>query len=608
MFVCFLRGPEHVFELTNPAYLKLVGHRDVIGRSVREAIPEAESQGFLKLLDKVFTSAEAFVGRGIPIMLEPSPGAPLVQRYLDFTYEPIVETDGSVSGIFVVGSDMTEQRQAASERERLATIVEQTGDFIGAADMLGRLLFVNDAGQKMLGISDERLGTIASTEFFFPEDMAFVMSTIAPALMSSGRWRGDMRMRHFSTGEAIPVDYHVFAIRDPASNEMTGVASVTRDLRGLQRLVATAAAAENDYRFLTNAIPVQIWTATPSGEINFVNQRVLEYFERTEADVLASGWPSGLHPDDVERSMASWDESVRTGQLLETEFRLRRAADQTYRWHIARAVARRNAHGAIEKWYGTNTDIEESKRTASERDSLIEALEASNKELKRFAYVASHDLKTPLRGIGNIAQWLEEDLADRLDDQTRSHLTLLRGRVQRMDALIDGVLKYSRASEGIESIQEVHVRELLEVVVDLLAPTEDVSIDVVDDMPLLHTAYVALQQVFLNLIGNSIKHAHREDVRITVGVTSEGDFHRFAVTDNGRGIDAAHHDRIWGLFQTLDSPNTNASTGIGLSMVKRIVETRGGKVSVDSRLGHGSTFYFTWPKRDPEQRTVRHAK
>ena len=606
VFVCFLRGRDHVFEIANGAYLTLIGHENIIGRTVSEVLPEVVAQGFIELLDGVFTTGKPFIGRGMRVML-PMPNAEPMERLLDFAYQPICEVDGSISGIFVVGTDITDRLHMSADRGRLAAIVEQSGDFIGAGDMNGKMLFVNEAGYKLLGLSREQLASVDSREFFMPEDLPFVMENIVPVLMGLGHWRGHFRMRHFGTGEAIPVDYHVFAIRDPATGAMTGVASVTRDLRGLRELEGQRDAAAEDYRFLTNAIPVQIWTASPEGGLTFVSQRVSEYFGRTEADMLDSGWLNGLHPDDVQRCVERWTRSLSTGEPYDVEFRLRNAVDGSYRWHLARAVARRDGAGQITKWYGTNTDIEDQKRTAVERDELIRALEDSNIELDRFAYVASHDLKTPLRGIGNIAQWLEEDLADRLDDQSRTHLGLLRGRVQRMDALIDGVLKYSRAGKHTDEFQDVEVGELLLGVIDLLAPAPGVRIDVAPIMPTLYTSYVALQQVFLNLMSNAINHRERDELHIRVHVAEAGEHWQFDVIDDGPGIDPAHHERIWQLFQTLKGPaqaRDHVNSGIGLSLVKRIVESRGGTVGVDSELGRGSRFYFTWPRREGKPQPV----
>ncbi len=229
------------------------------------------------------------------------------------------------------------------------------------------------------------------------------------------------------------------------------------------------------------------------------------------------------------------------------------------------------------------------------REHALRALEVSNKELDQFAYVASHDLKAPLRGIANLSQWIEEDLGDRVTDEAREHLTLLRGRVQRMEGLIDGILQYSRTDRAQEPPESIDVGEVLTDVIELIAPPEGADIQVAEDMPVLFTERLPLQQVFMNLIGNALKYARRPDVLVEVTVDEQRDFHEFAVTDNGPGIAPEYHERIFGIFQVLEARDSVEGTGIGLSLVKKIVENRGGEIRVESDLGKGSSFKFTWP-------------
>ncbi|HSJ23272.1 MAG TPA: PAS domain-containing protein [Longimicrobiales bacterium] len=234
---------------------------------------------------------------------------------------------------------------------------------------------------------------------------------------------------------------------------------------------------------------------------------------------------------------------------------------------------------------------------AAELARTAAALERSNAELDQFAYVASHDLKAPLRGIANLAQWLEEDLEGRLSGDSAEHMRLLHGRVQRMDALIDGILSYSRAGRVRESVEQVDTGRLVEESIDLLSPPPTAEVVVQDSMPALRAERTALQQVFLNLISNALKYtlAHREDARVTIEWERTGDMYRFSISDNGPGIAPEFHDRVWGIFQTLEARDKVEGTGVGLSVVRKIVETRGGSVSLESATGAGATFGFTWP-------------
>ncbi len=234
-------------------------------------------------------------------------------------------------------------------------------------------------------------------------------------------------------------------------------------------------------------------------------------------------------------------------------------------------------------------------RLFSEARELIAALEKSNSELDQFAYVASHDLKAPLRGIANLSQWIEDDLGDNMSAQTREHMHLLRGRVLRLENLIGGILAYSRAGrERDPKPVNVEMGSLAREVWELLAPPSTASIEV-GELPRVSGVRAQLQQILLNLMSNAIKYNPERELRITVSAERDGDWWKFAVADDGVGIAPEFHDRIWGLFQTLERRDKVESTGIGLSVVRKIVESHRGTAWVESQPGSGATFYFTWP-------------
>ena len=222
-------------------------------------------------------------------------------------------------------------------------------------------------------------------------------------------------------------------------------------------------------------------------------------------------------------------------------------------------------------------------------------LERSNQDLDQFAYVASHDLKAPLRAIATLAGWIEEDLADRLDGEAKEQMTLLRSRVARMDALIEGVLQYSRAGRTQTEGELVDVGELLEEVIELLAPPAGFEIEIAPDMPIFTTQRLRLGQVFSNLVNNAIKYHHREEGKISVSVERLSGFYRFTVEDDGPGIAPQHHERVFKMFQTLQPRDEVESTGLGLALVKKLVEEEGGSIHLESELGEGAKFRFTWP-------------
>lgn len=258
----------------------------------------------------------------------------------------------------------------------------------------------------------------------------------------------------------------------------------------------------------------------------------------------------------------------------------------------------KDRHGTVYGLMLHAVDVTEQVRTRQELADLAFALERSNKELDSFAYAASHDLRAPLRGIANLAQWIEEDLISSglVKDDTREMLELMRVRMHRMEGLIEGLLQYSRAGRAHHAPERVDVAALVREVVDLLSPPDGVSIVIESDLPAIHTERLMLQQVFMNLIGNAIKHAAVAEPRIEIGSRRVGPFYEFSVKDNGPGIAPEFHDRIWGIFQTLEARDRVEGAGIGLALVKKIVESQRGRAWVESAPGAGATFRFLWKK------------
>lgn len=228
---------------------------------------------------------------------------------------------------------------------------------------------------------------------------------------------------------------------------------------------------------------------------------------------------------------------------------------------------------------------------------ITSLLKKRNEELDRFAYVTSHDLKAPLRAIASLATWLSEDLEGKIPAENQQQLELMQSRVKRMDCLIQGLLQYSRVGRKNTPLKVVNVRELIDNAIELISPPPEFEIVIPPDLPTLKTEAILLQQVFSNLISNAIKYHPDNTGKVTISVKEEAEFYHFSVADDGMGIEPQYHDRIFTIFQTLQARDTIESTGIGLSIVKKIVQSQGGKIWLDSQLGKGATFHFTWIKQ-----------
>jgi signal transduction histidine kinase len=241
------------------------------------------------------------------------------------------------------------------------------------------------------------------------------------------------------------------------------------------------------------------------------------------------------------------------------------------------------------------TSLSVSLNVMSERLSRnISELEKKNEELNQFAYVVSHDLKAPVRGISNVVRWIEEDHGEEISPDVRKYLAFIPERVSRMEGLIDGLLEYARAGRDGTAKETVDVGQLVAELVDLFVP--EGYILRAGSLPVIITDRLPLQQVFSNLIGNSVKHGTAGNTVITVTGQEFPGYYEFTVADNGPGISPQYHEKIFGLFQTLRVKTDKESTGIGLSIVKKIVEERAGSIRVLSEPGNGAKFIFTWPK------------
>jgi signal transduction histidine kinase len=226
-------------------------------------------------------------------------------------------------------------------------------------------------------------------------------------------------------------------------------------------------------------------------------------------------------------------------------------------------------------------------------------LERKNKELDQFAQIVSHDLKAPLRGMNNIFEWIEEDLGTELSESLKKYHILIKERIKRMESLITGLLEYARIGRDEKKFESVSIESLLKEVVELIVP-DNFNVTIKNKMPVIVAEKLRLEQVFSNIISNSIKFHKEAQGKIEIFHKDLGMYHEFSVIDDGIGIDPEHHKKIFTIFQTLRSKNEKQSTGIGLAIVKKIIDEQKGEIKIISEKDKGLSFTFTWPKQPVE--------
>ncbi len=304
-----------------------------------------------------------------------------------------------------------------------------------------------------------------------------------------------------------------------------------------------------------------------------------------------------VHPDDKGAVLEKLRAHYEQREPYEIEYRLRHSSGE-YRWFHATGIAALSETGEPVRMVGSIADITERKLTEMRLGLQSEELKRSNTELEQFAYVASHDLRAPLRGIDNLASWIESDLAEAMNDESRENMMLLRGRISRLETLLDDLLAFSRVGRSDEKIELVDVKSAVAEEFDLVLQGKDFTLVLEGDFPDFETAKTPLCQVLRNLMSNAIKHHDHDRGRITVSVSEREDRYLFSVKDDGPGIDPEFHERIFGVFQTLRGRDQVEGSGMGLAIVQKQLLVAGSSVEILSNpeQERGARFIFDWPK------------
>lgn len=623
--IAMLDGAEHVFTFANPAYRTLVNGRDVVGKPLLEALPDVREQGFAELLDEVMKSGETFYGKEVRITLEHHRGDE--RLVLNFVYAPKRNSQGVIDGVLMSGVDVTEQVLARERVEALASLLETIFAQSPAAMALwrGRDLVFEKANPEFAAIFGgreligrrlvEALPELAGQ--VFPGILAEVFDTGIPFVAREAlakvakRKDGPLEERYY--------DFTYVRVQDAAGKaygvydhavDVTDFVLARRKLEDSQRRLEALLGEVQDGRehllALAEAIPQQVWTADAAGALDFVNQRVLQFFATTQEAVLGAGWQAFIHPEDLPGAGKSWSHSLATGEDYEVEFRLRQH-DGAYRWHLARARPSRDAQGRVTRWFGTNTDIDEAKRfrEASEmaravEQSLRRDAEEANRAKDEFLAMLGHELRNPLAPISTALQLM----ALRSADVFANERTIIERQVAHMSRLVDDLLDVSRITTGKIELNRapIEIAAVVANAVEIVSPLlEQKRHHLVVEVASLGLAVdadaVRIAQVLSNLITNAAKYTEAEG-RIVVSAEREGDDVVVRVRDNGIGITPEMLPRIFDLFvqerQALD--RSRGGLGLGLAIVRTLATLHGGSITaVSEGRDRGSEFTLRLP-------------
>ncbi|MEG3840126.1 PAS domain S-box protein [Microcoleus sp. herbarium14] len=499
------------------------------------------------------------------------------------------------------------RKQAEETLRKQAQMLDFANDTIAVLDLNGVISYWNLGAKWLYGwrkseAIGKNLHELLQTEWTQP------LETIQEVFFERGSWQGEL-VRTKEDGTKITVASRWTLQRDEQDRPLA-ILEISNDISDRKRSEIALAESAQRFRDTFEQAAVGMAQASLDGKLLLVNQKLCEILGYSRQELMQKRFQEITFPEDL------GSELELLSQLL---------AGEIENYHVEKRYVRKDGElvwanltvSLLREQNGTQflmgvvEDIR--KRKQAEESLRLRAVELSwtaqtlakttsilrkrNQELDQFAYVVSHDLKAPLRAIANLSSWIEEDLSDSMTEDTLHQMNLLRGRVHRMEALIEGLLQYSRVGRIQVASETVKVEKLLAEIIDSLAPPSGFEVKVEPGMPTFVTERLPLQQVFANLISNAIKHNRGESGHVKISVEELDDFYEFFVTDDGPGIAPQYHDKVFVIFQTLEARDKVENTGIGLSLVKKIVEGQGGSISLESAEGKGATFRFTWPKQ-----------
>lgn len=623
--MAIFRGPELIIEMGNEVMLKTLWHKEaheVIGKKLLDVFPELVEQKFPELLRKVLNNGKRHKESEAIAYLSTPEG--LKKHYLDFEYAPLKEISQETSGIMVTVTDVTEKVEArqvikdTAERLRLATEGAQIATW--DLDLITKQIIYSGQLTAFFGYPEHHVMTHQEMRnHVHPDDIHNIVEKAFDTALQTGIYQYEARI--------VQLDHTIRWVRTvgkvffDSENKPYRMLGTMMDITELKRSAQILERSEKKFRTLADSMPQLIWTGEPDGTLNYFSQSVYDYSGLTPKEMQEKGWLEIVHPDDREENIKQWIVSTTTGTPFHFEHRFRRN-DGDYRWQLSRAIPQKDEEGNILMWVGTSTDIHDRKlfideleqnvRERTKQLSLLNKdLQKSNEDLAQFAYVASHDLQEPLRKIQTFTTRIIDVEKENLSQKGKDYFDRIQASSQRMQQLILDLLSYSRVNAGKNLFESVNLNTLLESVKENLKETlEQKNAQVLsDELPKLQVIPFQFEQLLTNLFSNALKFSRNGIAPVIIikaasihgaaipssAVDKQAYYHHFSVTDNGIGFEMQYKERIFQVFQRLHGKEEYQGTGIGLSIVKKIIDNHHGFIDVESEINKGTTFHLYIP-------------
>jgi len=503
----------------------------------------------------------------------------------------------------MIVQDITQRRLLEMERSKLISIIEESPDFIGMADLNGNLLYHNRSAKRMVGLKDDAdlsLMKIANMHPLWAFNV--IHNQVLPHVVKEGHWIGETALLNQYTGKEIPVLQTITLHRDPLGNPIC-FTTIMRDISERKKTEEVLKNNEAIFRYSMEHAAIGMALVSPGGKWLKVNKALRVMVGYTEEELLKFDFQTITHPDDLEKDLGY------VGRMLDNKIQ-KYAIEKRYIhkdghiiWILLNVSLARNADGSPNYFISQIQNITDLKYAEAAQEKLITQLANSNMELERFAYVASHDMQEPLRMIVCFSEILVKECAQQLTPEAKEYLNMVCDSGKRMQDMIQDLLEYSRIYNEAKLFKVVDGSVALEHTLENLKIfIEETNAQITyDKLPSFIGNSIQFVRLLQNLIVNGIKYQPKNATpMIHIGVKDRTTDWCLFVQDNGLGIPPKFADQVFQPFRRLHSWDTIKGTGLGLSICKKIVELHGGTIWVDPNLEGGSIFYFTLPKLDLE--------
>lgn len=508
-------------------------------------------------------------------------------------------------------------KELSESEERFRMVSMATNDIIWDWNLMDNSLWLGENYKIRFGYNDgEFINRETWLEKVHDEDREFVKNSIWDAINKNEKqWSAEYRFRT-NSGEYVFVLDRGYILQDEYGTPYRMIGSML-DITDLKSARMDAASSKEDKDFLAQSMPLILWTANQQGSVDFINDYFTQYSDVSVEQAIGTGWQRIIYHEDLARLFVTWKRAIQMETDFDIELRLmNRSGD--YQWHLMRVKARKDAQGKLVQWVGTGTNINDQKQAAyileqkikdrtGELERINAELESSNIELQQFAFIASHDLKEPLRKIIMFGNMIRDKM--QMEQREAVFLDKIIASSLRMNSLVEDLLAFSRIS--ITSLTaRLDLNEVIqEILSDLeFAITEKNAEIIYDRLPVIEGVHAQIRQVFQNLISNALKF-QKQGVNPVIRIRStlvdslsfdaksneSGQYVKLIVSDNGIGFDDRFVNKIFMLFQRLNSKEQYQGTGIGLAITKKIVEKHGGIITAHSKEDEGSQFIIVLP-------------